>query len=66
MHPAHEGADRGRDAARGIGVVAELIARTLGPAGRPTVIKDQAGSDIEAADAETIVACFTPDDPWTV
>ncbi len=44
-------------------MVAGLIARTLGPAGRPSVIKDQAGSDIEAPDAETIVACFTPGDP---
>jgi chaperonin GroEL len=60
MHP---GADRGRGAAPGIDVVAGLIARTLGPAGRPSVIKDQAGSDIEAPDAETIVACFTPGDP---
>ena len=60
MHP---GADRGRGAAPGIGVVAGLVARTLGPAGRPSVIKDQAGSDIEAPDAETIVACFTPGDP---
>jgi len=42
-------------------VVAELIARTLGPAGQPA-IKDQAGSDIESPDAETIVACFTPSD----
>jgi len=60
MHP---GADRGRGAAPGIGVVAGLVARTLAPAGRPSVIKDQAGSDIEASDAETIVACFTPGDP---
>lgn len=44
-------------------MVAGLIARTLGPAGRPAVIKDQAGSDIEAPDAETIVARFTPGDP---
>ncbi len=57
------GADGGRDAAPGIGVVAGLIARTLGPAGRPSVIKDQAGSDIEAPDAETVVARFTPGDP---
>jgi hypothetical protein len=43
--------------------MAGLIARTLGPAGRPAVIKDPAGGDIEAPDAETIAACFTPDHP---
>jgi len=63
MDPAPEGADHFLDAARGIGVVAGLIARTLGPAGQPAVIKDQAGSDIEAPDAETIVTCITPSDP---
>lgn len=44
-------------------MVAGLIARTLGPAGRPSGIRGQTGSIVEAADAETIVACFTPDDP---
>jgi chaperonin GroEL len=43
--------------------VAGLIARTLGPAGRPAALKDQAGSGIEAADADAIVASFTPADP---
>jgi chaperonin GroEL len=66
MHPAPGGVDRGRGAAQGIGVVAGLVARTLGPAGRPSVVKDQAGGDIEAADAGTIVARFTPDDPRDV
>ena len=66
MHADPGGADSRRAAAQGIGVVAGLIARTLGPAGRPVVIKDQTGSDIEdieAADAEAIVARFTPSDP---
>ena len=44
-------------------MVAGLVARTLGPAGRPSAVKDQAGGDIEAVDADTIVARFTPDDP---
>ena len=44
-------------------MLAGLIARTLGPAGRTAVIKDQTGDDIEAADAEAIVARFTPGDP---
>jgi chaperonin GroEL len=68
MHPDpggadSQGTDRGRAAGQGIGVLAGLIARTLGPAGRPAVIKDPAGDDIEAPDAEAIVARFTPGDP---
>lgn len=47
----------------GIAAVAGLIAGTLGSAGRPAVFRDPAGGEIEASDAETIVACFTPDDP---
>ena len=43
--------------------MAGLIARTLGPAGRPAVITDQAGDQVEAPDAEAIVARFTPGDP---
>jgi chaperonin GroEL (HSP60 family) len=63
MHPAPGGDDRGRGAAQGIGLVAGLVARTLGPAGRASAVRDQAGGDIEAVDADAIVACFTPDDP---
>ena len=63
MHPAPGEDDRGRGAAHGIGVVAGLVARTLGPEGRPSAAMDQAGGDIEAVDADTIVARFTPDDP---
>jgi chaperonin GroEL len=63
MHPAPGGDDRGRGAAQGIGVVAGLVARTLGPAGRLSAGRDQADGDIEAVDADTIVARFTPDDP---
>lgn len=63
MHPAPGGDDRGRGAAQGVDVVAGLVARTLGPAGRPSAVTDQAGGDIEAVDADTIVARFTPDDP---
>jgi chaperonin GroEL len=63
MHPAPGGDDRGRGAAQGIGLVAGLVARTLGPAGRASAVRDQAGADIEAVDADTIVARFAPDDP---
>jgi chaperonin GroEL len=63
MNPAPGETAHGRGAVPGIGMVSGLIARTLGPAGRPSVIKDQAGGDIEAPDAETIVARFTPGDP---
>jgi chaperonin GroEL len=63
MHPAPGGDDRGRGAAQGIGVAAGLVARTLGPAGRLAAVKDQADGDIEAVDADTIVARFAPDDP---
>jgi chaperonin GroEL len=63
MHPAPGGDDRGRAAAQGVGVLAGLVARALGPAGRPPVVKDPTGGEIEAADAETIVARFSPDAP---
>src|ERR1700722_5841142 len=63
MDPASGGFDRSLPAARGIAVVAGLIARTLGPAGRPALIRDQAGGDTAAPDAETIAACFTPGHP---
>lgn len=67
MHPDAAGAgpagtDGRLGAAHGIGVVAALVARTLGPAGQPAIIRDAAGGDIEAPDAETIVARFVPDD----
>jgi chaperonin GroEL len=49
--------------AQGISSVTELIARTLGPMGRTSVLQDQAGNDIEAFDADMIVEHFVPDDP---
>ncbi|MGH3300024.1 MAG: hypothetical protein ACRDP7_50380, partial [Trebonia sp.] len=63
MDPAPGGFDRGLAAARGIAAVAGLIARTLGPAGRPALVRDQTGRDTEAPDAETIAACFTSGHP---
>ena len=49
--------------ARGVSSVTELIARTLGPMGRKSVLQDQAGNDIEASDAGTIIEHFVPEDP---
>jgi len=49
--------------ARGVRSVSELIARTLGPMGRTSLVQDQAGSDVEASDARTIVQYFVPEDP---
>jgi chaperonin GroEL len=49
--------------ARGISSVTELIARTLGPMGRTSLVQDQAGADVEASDATTIVQYFVPEDP---
>jgi chaperonin GroEL len=49
--------------ARGVNSVTELIARTLGPMGRKSVLQDQAGNDFEAADARAIVEHFVPEDP---
>jgi chaperonin GroEL len=49
--------------ARGVSSVTELIARTLGPMGRTSLVQDQAGSDVEASDARTIVQYFVPEDP---
>jgi chaperonin GroEL len=63
MDPAPGGYDRGLAAAQGIAVVAGLIARTLGPAGRPALVRDQAGRDTATPDAATIAACFTPGHP---
>ena len=61
LPPLEAGGDRG--AVHGIAAVAGLIARTLGPAGRPAIVRDPAGGEIEASDAETIVACLAPGDP---
>ena len=63
MDPASGGFDRSIAAARGVAEVGGLIARTLGPAGRPALVRDQTGRDIEAPDAETVAACFTPGHP---
>jgi chaperonin GroEL len=63
MDPASGGFDHSIAAARGIAVVGGLIARTLGPAGRPVLVRDQTGSDTDAPDAETVAACFTPGHP---
>jgi len=63
MHPAPGGDDRGRAAAQGIGVVAGLVARTLGPAVGPSAVGDQAGGDLEAVGVDTIVARSETDDP---
>jgi chaperonin GroEL len=49
--------------AQGVSSVTELIARTLGPVGRISVLQDQAGNDIEASDARTIAEHFVPEDP---